>query len=168
MTIGFWIAKRFPAKSVVPYILSQLVGAFAASGVLRIIFLSHGNLGATIPSGPVWQSFVLETILTGMLMFVILAVSSGAKEKGLMAGIAVGGVIGFGALFAGPICGASMNPARSLAPAIVSGNVTALWVYLIAPIIGAAIGVVACKFVHPPGCCEAGSHDFDKAEATVD
>jgi len=76
---------------------------------------------------------VLEVVLTGMLMFVILAVSSGAKEKGLMAGIAVGGVIGFEALFAGPICGASMNPARSLAPAVVSGNLTALWVYLVAP-----------------------------------
>ena len=78
-----------------------------------------------------------------------------------MAGIAVGGVIAFEALFAGPISGASMNPARSLAPAVVSGNPTALWVYLIAPIIGAAIGVVACKLVHPPGCCQGGSQDAE-------
>jgi aquaporin Z len=159
VTVGFWIAKWFPGRAVVPYILSQLVGAFAASGVLRAVFLTHENLGATIPSGAAWQSFVLEVILTGMLMFVVLAVSSGAKEKGLMAGIAVGGVIGFEALFAGPICGASMNPARSLAPAVVSGNLTALWVYLVAPVVGAAMGIGACKLVHPPGCCQGGGQD---------
>ncbi|MCU0978526.1 MAG: aquaporin [Pirellulaceae bacterium] len=159
VTVGFWIAKRLPGRAVVPYILSQIVGAFAASGVLRVVFLTHDNLGATIPSGAAWQSFVLEVVLTSMLMFVILAVSSGAKEKGLMAGIAVGGVIGFEALFAGPICGASMNPARSLAPAIVSGNVTALWVYLAAPLVGAALGVGACKLVHPPGCCQGGGQE---------
>ncbi len=159
VTLGFWIAKRFPGKSVLPYILSQLAGAFLATGVLRAVFLTHDNLGATIPSGAASQSFVLEIILTAILMFVILAVSSGAKEKGLMAGIAVGGVIGFEALFAGPICGASMNPARSLAPAVVSGNMTALWVYLVAPIMGAAFGVMACKLVHPPGCCQGGGQD---------
>lgn len=159
VTVGFWIAKRFPGKAVVPYILSQLAGAFAASAVLWVVFPTHESLGATLPSGAAWQSFVLEIILTSILMFVILAVSSGAKEKGLMAGIAVGGVIAFEALFAGPISGASMNPARSLAPAVVSGNLTALWVYLIAPIIGAAIGIGACKLVHPPGCCQNGGQD---------
>ncbi len=162
VTFGFWMAKRFPGKSVLPYILSQLAGALAASGVLRAVFLMHEHLGATIPSGAAWQSFVLEVILTGILMFVILAVSSGAKEKGLMAGIAVGGVIGLEALFAGPICGASMNPARSLAPAVVSGHLTALWVYLTAPIIGAALGVAACKLVHPPGCCQGGQDSAAK------
>jgi aquaporin Z len=160
VTLGFWVAKRFPGRAVASHILSQLLGAFAASGVLRAMFPTHDNLGATLPSGAAWQSFVLELILTAMLMFVILAVSSGAKEKGLMAGVAVGGVIGFEALFAGPICGASMNPARSLAPAIVSAHFTALWVYLAAPIIGATIGVVACKLVHPPGCCQGGGQDL--------
>jgi aquaporin Z len=152
----------------VPYILSQLVGAFAASGVLRAVFPTHESLGATIPSGAAWQSFVLEVILSGMLMFVILAVSSGAREKGLMAGIAVGGVIGFEALFAGPICGASMNPARSLAPAIVSTHITALWVYLAAPIIGAALGVVACKLLHPPGCCQGGGEDHHDSTTSAE
>ena len=86
-------------------------------------------------------------------MFVILCVSTGAKEKGTMAGIAIGAVIALEALFAGPICGASMNPARSLAPAVVSGNTDALWVYLIGPTLGALIAVGGCRFVQVPGCC---------------
>ncbi len=153
VTLGFWLAKRFPGRLVLPYLAAQLVGAFSASGLIRVIFLSHATLGATTPAGPVSQSFVLEAVLTAMLMFVILAVSSGAKEKGLMAGIAVGGVIALEALFAGPICGASMNPARSLAPAVVSGDLAHVWIYLTAPTIGAAIGVFCCRAVHPSGCC---------------
>jgi aquaporin Z len=98
-------------------------------------------LGATIPAGSDFQSFVFETILTAILMFVILRVSQGSKEVGVMAGIAVGGVIALEAMFAGPVCGASMNPARSLAPAIVSGHLTSLWVYLTAPFLGAGIAV---------------------------
>lgn len=157
VTLGFWIARRFPGRAVIPYIVSQVLGAFLASGLVRVMFLTHATLGATRPTGSAWQSFVLEAVLTAMLMFVILAVSSGAKEKGLMAGIAVGGVIGLEALFAGPICGASMNPARSLAPAVLSGNLTHLWIYLAAPVIGAAIGVACCWAVHPPGCCSANT-----------
>ena len=110
VTLGFWFSKRFPGRAVVPYWLSQILGAFLASGLLRAVFLTHAGLGATRPAGPAWQSFVLETVLTAMLMFVILAVSSGAKEKGLMAGIAVGGVIALEALLAGPICGAFDEP----------------------------------------------------------
>lgn len=138
VTIGFWLARRFPARCVVPFIISQLIGAFAASGVLRLMFMDHSTLGATTPNGSPYRSFVLEVILTAILMFVILAVSSGPKEKGLMAGIAVGGVIAFEAMFAGPICGASMNPARSLAPAVMSGHVQHVWLYIAAPIMGAA------------------------------
>ena len=155
VTLGFWLARRFPGRAVIPYAASQLLGAFLASGLMRAMFLSHANLGTTEPAGPALQSFVLETILTAMLMFVVLAVSSGSKEKGLMAGIAVGGVIAVEALFAGPICGASMNPARSLAPAVVSGSLTHVWIYLVAPTLGAAIGVACCRAVHPPGCCSA-------------
>ncbi len=157
VTLGFWLARRFPGRAVIPYIVSQVAGAFLASGSMRAMFLSHATLGATKPAGPAFQSFVLEAVLTAMLMFVILAVSSGAKEKGLMAGIAVGGVIGLEALFAGPICGASMNPARSLAPAVVSDNLADLWIYLTAPLLGSAIGVACCRMVHPPGCCAANS-----------
>ncbi|HWE03943.1 MAG TPA: MIP family channel protein [Tepidisphaeraceae bacterium] len=138
VTIGFWLAHRLAARRVVPYVVSQLVGAFAASAVLRMMFPDHPTLGATIPNGSLVRSFVLEFILTALLMFVILSVSSGPKEKGLMAGIAVGGVIAFEAMFAGPICGASMNPARSMAPAIVSGHLEHLWIYVLAPMMGAA------------------------------
>jgi aquaporin Z len=156
VTLGFWLSRRFPGRAVIPYLISQVLGAFLASGLLRTMFLSHATLGATRPAGSAWQSFVLELVLTAMLMFVILAVSSGSKEKGLMAGISVGGVIGLEALFAGPICGASMNPVRSLAPAVVSGNLADLWIYMTAPLFGAAIGVVCCRAVHPPGCCAEG------------
>ncbi len=107
----------------------------------------HSSLGATHPAGSAMQSFTLETVLTAILMFVILSVASGPKEKGLLAGVAIGGVIALEALFAGPICGASMNPARSLAPALVSGSLADLWIYLTAPVLGAAIGVVSHRAI---------------------
>lgn len=144
VTIGFWIAKRFPIGSVIPYIASQVIGAFAASGLLWALF-AHQTLGTTEPTGSAWQSFILEIVLTAILMFVILGVATGVKEKGVLAGVAIGGVIAFEALFAGPISGASMNPARSLAPAIVSGHLSHVWIYLAAPIIGGAIGVLGHK-----------------------
>jgi aquaporin NIP len=146
VTLGFWIARRLPGASVMPYIGSQLLGAFAASGLLWIMF-SGTTLGATHPAGPPWQSFVLETVLTAMLMFVILSVASGPKEKGLLAGVAIGGVIAFEALFAGPISGASMNPARSLAPAVLSIDMSDIWIYLAAPVLGAGIGVLGHKAI---------------------
>src|SRR5206468_7487155 len=114
------------------------------------------TLGATIPAGSTMQSFMLEMLLTALLMFVILSVSTGAREKGITAGIAVGAVIALEALFAGPICGASMNPARSLAPALVSGHWQNLWIYLAAPILGAWCGVGGCRCVQSEECCVAG------------
>jgi len=157
VTLGFFAARRFPAKEVAPYLLSQCAGAIAASAVLRFLFPLHATLGATLPAGTAMQSFVLEAILTFLLMFVILGVSTGAKEKGITAGIAVGAVIGLEAMFAGPICGASMNPARSLAPALVSLHMENLWIYLIAPVIGAVAAVFACRCVREEGCCCAVS-----------
>lgn len=146
VTLGFWFAKRLPAQTVLPYIGSQLLGAFAASGLLAVMF-THKTLGATHPAGALLQSFVLEAVLTAILMFVILSVAAGPKEKGILAGVAIGGVIAFEALFAGPISGASMNPARSLAPAVLSGGVGDVWIYLAAPIAGAAIGVICHKVI---------------------
>ena len=155
VTFAFWRARRFDGRQVLPYIASQLGGALLASGLLRALFPAHPTLGATLPAGPAAQSFILETVLTALLMFVILNVSTGAKEKGVTAGIAIGAVIMLEAMFAGPICGASMNPARSLAPALVSGNLGALWIYLLAPVLGAWLAVSGCRGVQPAGCCRA-------------
>jgi len=141
VTLGFFLARRFPASALLPYILSQSAGAFLASLILRLLFGNVAHLGATLPAGPAAQSFLLESILTAMLMFVILSVATGSQEQGLMAGIAIGATVGLEALFAGPICGASMNPARSLAPALISGHTASLWLYLTAPFLGAAVAV---------------------------
>jgi aquaporin Z len=154
VTFGFWVAGRFPARRVPAYVLGQCAGALLASGLLRLLFIADTtSLGATRPAGPLWQSFVLEVVLTLFLMFVILSVSTGAKEKGVMAGVAVGAVIGLEALFAGPVCGASMNPARSLAPAVASLDLNYLWLYLTAPPLGAGLAVLACRSVHAGPCC---------------
>jgi MIP family channel proteins len=147
VTFGFWLARRFPGRKVAPYIASQIIGALLASVLLRLSLGPHASLGATLPAGSDLQSFTLEIVLTALLMFVVLNVACGSKEQGLMAGIAVGGIVALEAIFAGPITGASMNPARSLAPALVSGNLTSLWLYLVAPTIGAAIAVPIYQLV---------------------
>ena len=159
VTVGFWLAGRLPGRCVTAYIACQLVGALLASALLRVMFGNYAYLGATLPAGPELQSFVLEAVLTAFLMFVILHVSTGPKEVGVMAGIAVGGVIGLEALFAGPICGASMNPARSFAPALVSGHLTSLWLYLTAPILGSAVAVPCWRLTreHAPASGAAAS-----------
>lgn len=153
VTLGFLAARRLEIGVVIPYIVSQLVGALLASLLLKLMFPSHTTLGATNPAGSAFQSFVLEFILTLILMFVVLSVSTGAKEKGVLAGVAVGSVVALEALFAGPICGASMNPARSIAPAIASANLANVWIYLSAPILGALTSVVVCRCVHDAECC---------------
>ena len=145
VTLAFWVAKEFPAKEILPYIVSQAAGAFIASLTLHYLFPANALLGSTLPSGLPMQSFVLELILTFLLMFVILHVAKGSKEQGMFAGLAIGFVVLLEAMFAGPICGASMNPIRSLAPAVVSGHLENLWIYLTAPTLGAIIAVFAWK-----------------------
>ena len=147
VTIGFMVAKRMNLKETTFYIIAQVIGALIASITLKILFPQNQALGATFPSGSNMQSFLLEIILTFFLFFVIISVSTGAKEKGISAGIAIGATVGLEAMFAGKISGASMNPARSLAPAIVSGNIHSLWIYLIAPVIGAILAVYAFYLV---------------------
>ncbi len=153
VTLGFFAAGRFPLHSVAGYVLSQCVGAVLASLTLRLLFPQNLMLGSTLPDGSWEQTFILETILTTILMFVILNVSTGAKEKGMMAGVAVGAVITLEALFAGPITGASMNPARSLAPALISGHLSDVWIYLTAPILGAWLAIACCRCVQEESCC---------------
>ena len=157
VTLGLFAARRIEGRIVVPYIVSQCMGAVLASLFLRLLFPDHTTLGATIPAGAAMQSFVLEVFLTWLLMFVVLSFSVGTKERGQWAGVVVGAVVALEALFAGPICGASMNPARSLGPALVSLRLDYLWIYLIAPPIGALLAVVGCRCVQESGCCCAKS-----------
>ena len=149
VTIGFALAGRFRWRDVLPYVAAQCGGMVVASLVLRGLFPDHATLGATLPAGAALQSFVLEMLLTLILMVVILCVATGAKEKGIMAGVAVGAVIAVEALFAGPVSGASMNPARSLAPALVTLRLGSLWIYLVAPVLGAAAGVIVWHSLQP-------------------
>jgi aquaporin NIP len=145
VTVGFWAAKLLPKKEVTPYVFSQILGAFLATAILKFLFPENVNLGATIPFGSAFQSFILEVILTFFLMLVILSTSQGSKELGVMAGLAIGSTVLLEAMFAGPISGASMNPARSLSPALLSGNIQYLWIYLIAPVIGALLSTIVWK-----------------------
>lgn len=147
VSIAFTIAKKFKSKQLMPYIIAQSLGAISASFVLRILFPENLFLGSTIPAGSDLQSFILEFILTYFLMLVILRVAHGSKEQGMFAGIAIGSVVLLEAMFAGPICGASMNPARSYAPAIVSGQLQYLWIYIFAPILGAIAAVPTNKLL---------------------
>ncbi|MCA9279146.1 MAG: MIP family channel protein [Phycisphaeraceae bacterium] len=157
VTIAFIVAGKFQARDALPYIIAQCAGACLASLLLVFLYPSSTfpegvspTYGLTLPSGSVMQSFLFEIVLTCILMFVILCVATGSKEQGLMAGIAIGGTVGLEALFAGPTCGASMNPARSLGPALVAGHLESLWIYLVAPILGAVIAVPLWKLVYSP------------------
>ena len=153
VTIAFTYAKKFPIKEVPKYILAQCIGAILAALMLVVLFPENELLGTTLPQIEVWRVFLFEVILTFFLMLVIINVSTGSKETGIMAGIAIGGVVWFEAQFAGPITGASMNPARSIGPALISGHIEHLWLYILAPIIGALLAVLSCKLVKDDDCC---------------
>jgi aquaporin Z len=148
VTIAFTLAKRFELKQVLPFIISQLSGAILASLTLKYLFPSNETLGATLPAGTEMQSFILELILSFFLMLVIINVATGSKEQGMFAGLAIGSTVLLEAMFAGPVCGASMNPARSIAPAIISGHTEHLWIYLVATILGAALAIPIWKFLN--------------------
>ncbi|GAB5550191.1 MAG: hypothetical protein SangKO_099510 [Sandaracinaceae bacterium] len=148
VTVAFWASGRFPGARVVPYALAQVAGALAASGLLAALFPDAATLGQTLPTGTALQSLGLEAVLTFLLMFVILGVAVGAKEVGLLAGVAIGGTVAFEAMMGGPVSGASMNPARSLGPALVALDLRSLWVYLVGPTLGALLAVPAYRAVY--------------------
>lgn len=164
VTLGFVAAKRMSFAPALGFIGAQLIGALAASLLVFLLFSESSSteplssaltLGATSPSGSLFQAFLMEVVLSFILMFVILGVSTGAKEKGITAGLAIGMTVLLLALFGGPVTGASMNPARSLAPALVSGELGALWLYMLAPITGALIAVASCRLTRVG--CEQGA-----------
>lgn len=151
VTIAFWVSGRFPFKEVLPYVGAQVLGSMAACGLLWYLFPEDStHLGATLVSGTIMQSFVLEVVITFLLMLIIIMVATGSKEVGTLAGIAIGAAVAVLALMGGPISGASMNPARSLGPALVSGNLEHIWLYIVAPIIGALLAVPVSNFIKGP------------------
>jgi len=154
VTIAFAFAKKFPWKEVPKYIVAQILGALIASLLLLFLFPTSEIYGATIPTIDPMRAFVLEIILTFILMLTIINVSTGSKEVGVVAGIAIGGVVLLEAMFAGPVTNASMNPARSIAPALVSGHLEHLWLYILAPVIGAVLAISTCKLVKDEQCCD--------------
>jgi len=147
VSLAFAVTRHFPWPRVALYWLAQLVGALLAAALLRASLGNLAHVGATLPAGSDGQSFVWEIVLTAFLMFVIMAVATDTRAVGEAAAIAVGGTVGLDAMFGGPISGASMNPARSAGPAILSGDLRALWIYLVAPVVGAMAGAVAYQFV---------------------
>ena len=147
VTFSFALARHFPRWQIVPYWAAQLLGAVIAAAILRGSLGDVAHVGATLPSGSDGQAFLWEAVLSFFLMFVIMAVATDARAVGEAAAIAVGGTVGLDAMFGGPITGASMNPARSLGPGVVSGDLHAIWVYLLAPIVGASLAALTYAFL---------------------
>lgn len=147
VTFGFALSRHFPWSRAGVYWFAQLIGALLAAAVLRGSLGNHADVGATLPSGSQGQAFLWEAILTFFLMFVIMSVATDTRAVGEAAAIAIGGTVGLDAMFGGPITGASMNPARSIGPALVSGNLHALWLYIAAPLVGATVGAVAYQYI---------------------
>jgi MIP family channel proteins len=163
VTFAFALTRHFPWPRAAAYWCAQFVGALAAAALLRGSLGNIAAVGATLPSGSQGQSFLWELVMSAFLMFVILAVATDTRAVGEAAAIAIGGTIGLDAMFGGPISGASMNPMRSLGPALVSGDLHALWLYIVAPIVGASLGGVAYQFVRGE---QSRSAEL-KAEATA-
>ncbi|MGY3089822.1 MIP family channel proteins [Hymenobacter sp. UYAg731] len=147
VTVAFWAGGRFPGRRVLPYVLAQLAGAALGSGLVKLIAGPGSDLGATLPAHGPWPALGIETFLTCWLMLVILRVTAGSKEAGILAGLTISVTVALEALVAGPLTGASMNPARSLAPALLSGNWTGWWVYVVGPVAGALLAVAVDKIL---------------------
>jgi len=155
VSFAFALSRHFPWRLTLGYWTAQLLGALAAAAVLRGSLGNIAHVGATLPTGSQGQSFLWELVLSFFLMFVIMAVATDTRAVGEAAAIAVGGTVGLDAMFGGPISGASMNPARSLGPAVVSGDLHAVWLYLVAPIAGAALAALTYQVIR-------GSVDFQR------
>jgi aquaporin NIP len=151
VTFAFALTRHFPWPRAVGYWAAQLVGAVTAAALLRASLGNIAHVGATLPSGSQGQSVLWELVMSAFLMFVVLAVATDTRAVGEAAAIAIGGTIALDAMFGGPISGASMNPMRSLGPALVSGDVHALWLYILAPVAGTSIGALAYQFVRAEG-----------------
>ena len=152
VTVGFWAAGRFAGRRVLPYVAAQVAGALLGSGLVKLLATDGSTLGATLPALGAGAALGLETALTFWLMLVILRVTAGAREQGLLAGLAISATVALEALVAGPLTGASMNPARSLAPALLSGHLAGLWLYVAGPVAGALLAVLTDRLfpIHSP------------------
>ncbi len=160
VTLAFVLNRHFPLNEAGAYIAAQIAGGLSAAGLLLLVWPDMpANLGATLPTIGAPAAVVYEAVLTALLMFVIMAVATDSRATGTGAAIAVGGTIGLGALFGGPVTGASMNPARSIGPSLLSGETSDLWIYIAGPVIGATLGAVAYQMVRGerPATSETGS-----------
>lgn len=155
VTLAFACSGRFPWRELPAYVVAQVLGALAASGLLRAAFPEHATLGATLPVAGPAVSFAIEVVITFVLMAVILCVADGSRERGTSSALAIGATVFLAALVAGPLTGASMNPARSLAPALVSGALADSWIYVAAPSLGALLAVPCCRVLRGKKCCDA-------------
>ncbi|MEA2396521.1 MAG: aquaporin [Thermoleophilaceae bacterium] len=148
VTVAFTLTRHFPGRDAVAYVAAQLTGASAGALVLLAAWPSApGDLGATVPSVSAGSAVLYEVVLSAILMFVIVAVATDTRAVGTGAAIAIGGTVGLDALFGGPITGASMNPARSFGPALASGQWHSFWIYVVGPLVGAALGALAYQLV---------------------
>jgi aquaporin Z len=155
VTLGFWWAGRFPGAGVGPYLVSQFGAALFASVLLRLSFPDAASYGETLPHAGIGAALLFEIVLTSFLMFVILGITTQGRIEGGFAGLAIGASVTLASLAGGPVSGASMNPARSFGPAVVSGEWSIMWLYFVAPLGGALLAVRACRLVRGAECCAA-------------
>jgi aquaporin Z len=149
MTLGLALDRRFAWSMVLPYIVAQCVGAVLAAILLRLLFPESGTLGQTLPAGAELQSFAFEVVITFVLMLIVLRFVAGPEGRETQAGLSIGFTVLALVAFAGPVSGASINPARSIGPALVAGDLTSLWIYLSAPFLGAVLGVLFHRLLTP-------------------